>query len=129
MSTPKIKEAMEKYAAIRDKRSTIKKAYEEKDAVLKNALDKIEIFLMKYLDSQDLQSCNAGLFTAYLSKEHHVGCADWVGFWDWCAENKRVDMLEKRVAVSAVKEYLEAKGELPPFVNHSAERVVRVRRS
>lgn len=129
MSTPKIKEAMEKYAAIRDKRSAIKKAYEEKDAVLIDALDKIEVFLMRYLDQNELQSCNAGLFTAYLSKEYKVGCADWAAFWDWMAENKRCDMTEKRVAVGVVKEYLEEKKELPPYVNLAIERVVRVRRT
>ena len=129
MSTPKIKAALEKYAEIRDKRSAIKKAYEEKDAILKDGLDKIEVFLMRYLDAQDLQSVNAGLFTGYIAKEHKVGCADWASFWEWMAVNKRCDMTEKRVAVGAVKEYLEAKGELPPFVNHSVERVVRVRRT
>lgn len=128
MSTPKVKEAMEKYAAIRDKRSAIKKAYEEKDAVLVDALEKIEIFLAKYLNANDLQSCNAGLFTAYFAKEHKVGCADWAGFWKWMKDNDKF-MVEKRVSVGGVKDYLEETGELPPFVNHSAERVVRVRRT
>jgi hypothetical protein len=128
MTTPKVKEAMEKYAAVREKRAELKKKYEEKDAVLIDALDKIEAFLMKYLAANDLQSVNAGVFTAYLAKEHKVGCADWNGFWQWMKETDRF-MMEKRILVKGVAEYLEETGELPPFVNHSVERVVRVRRT
>jgi hypothetical protein len=128
MPTPKVEDVINKFIELREKRSEIKKKYEEKDLVLKDAMEKIEVFLSRYLVKEGLQSANIGLYTAYFAKEYKVGCADWPNFWLWMATNNRCDMTEKRVAVGVIKDYLEEKKELPPFVNLTVEKVVRVRR-
>ncbi len=125
----KIEEAIKKFIEVRDQRAEIKRKFEEVDFTLKEALGKIEVFLMRALDSQKLDSMKSALGTAYIAREMKASCADWPNFWEWMAQEKRFNMLEKRVSIGGIKEYAEEKGELPPFVNTSIERVVRVRRT
>jgi hypothetical protein len=129
MPTPKIEDVIKRFVEIRDKRSELKKEYEAEDFKLKEGLSKIEVFLMRRLDQEKLESFKSAEGTAYIAREMKASCADWVSFWAFLAEEKRFNLLEKRVSIGGIKEYAEEKGELPPYINSSIERVVRVRRT
>ena len=124
----KIETIISNYVTLRDKRSALKKVYDAADEVLKADMKKLDAFLLRKLNEvgSDTFRCDAG--TAYIVVDVKTSCADWPTFWAWCAENKRVDMLEKRVSSKSVSEYETETGQLPPAINVLKERGVQVRR-
>lgn len=121
--------AMQRYIDLRDKRSALKKAFEEKDDALKAFQDKIEAWLLKKMQELGSDTIKNDAGTAYITVKSRFSCADWPGLWQWLQENKRVDMLEKRISSKAVQEFEEENGALPPFLNVSKEREVSIRRA
>jgi hypothetical protein len=124
----KIETVIDRYVEVRDKRAELKRKYEEKDAELKNAAARMEAWLLERLNKDSVDRFVTSAGTAYIHLDTKASCADWPGLWEWMAENRRFNLLEKRVAIGAIKEYEEDTGELPPFINKTVERIVRVRR-
>lgn len=118
----------EAYVNIRDKRSELKRAFEAEDALLREKLDKLEVWLMTKLTELGADQLKTEHGTAYISTRDRASCADWGSLWPWLAEHGRLDMLEKRVSTKPVAEYLDQYGELPPGVNIERERTIVVRR-
>ena len=124
-----VEQAIQKFIDVRDQRAELKRIFEENDFRLKEAQNKIEIWLMKKLDADSVEAFKTAVGTAYISKEFKASCADWPNFWDWCREKGEMAMQEKRLSIQAIKDYYATNNELPPFVNLATERVVRVRRT
>lgn len=124
-----VDDAVAGYIKLRDARSELKREYEERDGELKVKLEKLEVFLLRNLDSVGANSMNTDHGTAYISEDVRASCGDWDAFWSMIQQTGRFDMLEKRVSSKAVREFKEETGDLPPGVSIHSERVVRVRRS
>ena len=121
---------MTTYIALRDKRAALKKRFEELDEQLKADMAKMDSWLLKKLNDVGTDSIKNAAGTAYISETVRAGCADWTLFWKWCADNERVDMLEKRVASKAIQDYMEEhNNELPPGITITVYRDVIVRRA
>lgn len=116
------------YVRLRDERKELKDKYEAEDAILKDKMGKLEVWLMQTLDAIGADSLKTDAGTAYFSTRDRATCADWGTLYPWITEEGRVDMLEKRLATKPIVEYLEEKGELPPGVNIQRERTIIVRR-
>jgi hypothetical protein len=129
MGQARIDTVIEKYIELREKRAILKRAYEQEDFILKEAAEKVEGWLLKKLNEEKVESFKTAVGTAYIAQETRASCADWPSFWQFCADNQLVSLLEKRVSISAIKEFEETNGQLPPFINKTVERVVRVRKS
>ncbi len=113
---------------LRDKRATLKKKFDEIDAQLKADMERLEAWLLQKLGEAGTDTFKNESGTAYITETVRAGCGDWTLFWKWCADNHRVDMLEKRVASKAIQEYMEEHNELPPGVTITTYRDVTVRR-
>ena len=118
-----------RYIETRDKKAELSKEWEAKKAVLDQALEKMEVWLMKKADEEGLESLKTTAGVAYKEIETKAACENWANFWPWAIANKRVDMLQKRLLASAILEYKEEVGDLPPGIVLHTERVMRVRRS
>lgn len=117
------------YVRMRDKRSEIKREFDETDGALKKKMSLVEAELLKMLNESGSDALKvAGVGQAYLGKRTFVKVQDWPAFWDHILETKQLDLLQKRVANRAVVEYQDTEGRLPPGVDVSVERVVNVRR-
>ena len=117
------------YMGMRDKKSEIKREYDETEATLKRKMGLIEAELLKMLNAAGSDALKVkGIGQAYVSKKVLVKATDWNAFHDFIFETKQIDLLQQRVASRAVQEYVETEGELPPGVDMSTERVVNVRR-
>ena len=125
----KVETVIEKYIGVREKRALLKREYELQDAKLQAAANKMEVWFLNKMKEENVDAYKTSSGTAYISQKIQASCADWPNFWTFCAENNCVQLLEKRVAVGAIKEYEETHGELPPFINKMVERIVKVRRS
>lgn len=117
------------YVSLRDKRSALSKKFKELDDEIKEKMDKLEGHLLKRLNDAGSDSFKTESGTAYVQVKKKVSCADWNGFWQWVIDNRRADMLEKRVSSAAVKEYEEEHNAIPPYLNVLTEREVVVRRA
>jgi hypothetical protein len=129
MAQIRVEGVIEKFVEVREKRAVLKRAYEAEDFILKEAAEKLEGWLLKKMNEDKVEAFKTASGTAYISQETRASCADWPSFWQFCADNALVSLLEKRVSIGAIKEYEDSNGELPPFINKTVERVVRVRKS
>ena len=122
---------IEKYIALRDKRSEIKKAYEADDAKYKEAMEKIESWLLVQCNAMGVDNLTVkGIGTAVKGKSMQVSCKDWKAFHVWVKAHDQLDMFERRISRNVLKDYLEAAGgELPPGIDVIYEQVVTVRRA
>lgn len=117
------------YIAIRDKKSELTKGHKEELKPYNEALGKLENHFLAAMQQDNLQSLNAGGGTAFQATRTSVTVADWDAFYKWVAENKAPHFLDHRASKSAVEEYLEETGELPPGLNRNSSIIVNVRRS
>jgi len=121
-----------RYIELREKRSALKKLYEQHDEVFKGEQKEIENHFLKYLNEQGVDSARTPAGTVYRQVEM-IPSADgeegWTSIYDFIKENDAFEMLERRIKKTFVAEYQEEHdGELPPGVKVYREYVARVRR-
>ena len=128
--TANLERLLKAYMAMREKKSEIKREYEEVEGALKHKMSLIEASLLKMLNTAGSDALKVkGVGQAYLGKRVTVKANDWNALLDFIIETKQVDLLQKRIASRVVQEYAETNdGELPPGVDMATERVVNVRR-
>ncbi len=121
------------YIAIRDRRSEIKKAFEEEYNDLGSKLDRLEAELLRFMQENKSEAIKTTFGTVYRQEEVKPSCSSWIDLDAWIESNPDVgpsDVLEKRVSKKFITEYMEAHdGALPPGISIYREYVARVRRS
>lgn len=124
-----ITDLVERYIALRDKKAQIAQEAKARCGQIDAALEKAEGALLAFFqeNGMDAASCSAG--TAYSSSRTSATVADWDATLGFIKENEAWHMLERRVAKTAIEEYIKAEGDLPPGVNWREEVVINVRRS
>lgn len=119
------------YTRMRDARSSLKRDYEAKDNDLKEKMSRLEVVLLRHLNTHGMDAVKTSAGTFYRQEEIKPNITDDSTFYAWIVENDAVsDALERRVKVSFVKDFMENHDGLPPpGVSASRNYVVRVRRS
>ena len=118
-----------RYIELREKRSALKKLYEQHDEVFKGEQKEIENHFLKYLNEQGVDSARTPAGTVYRQVEMIPSAEDWDEVYKFIRENEAFEMLERRIKKTFVAEYQEEHdGELPPGVKVYREYVARVRR-
>lgn len=125
----KMDELVRTYIQVREKKSQLKAAYEEKAGELTTLQDKIEALLLIKFGELGVESIKTDEGTAYTSVQTRASVADWDTFWDFVKKHEAFDMVERRVSKAAVEQYKSANDDLPPGLNWSETRVVNFRRS
>lgn len=126
-----LEQIVERYIALRDKKTDLKGDYEKKVAAVDQALERIEMFLLKHLNDNSAESVRTGAGTFFKSARTSATAADWDAVSAWIQEDPetRWAMLEKRVSKGFVEAYEAEHNDLPPGVNVRKETTVNVRRS
>lgn len=117
------------YVALRDKRSELKKVYDNEDDELKDKMALRENWLLRALQAIGGDGIRTSHGTAFIQTKTRSNCSDWPMFWDYIATNNRFDLLEKRVSQAPISKMVEDGTILPPGINLHQEQVVQVRRS
>ena len=121
---------IEKRIIVRDKRSELKKKFDEADTKLKDIGEQCEVWLMKRANELGVDSFKVkGVGTAYTSVSMRVSCSDWPLLHSWVKETGNLGALEQRVSKKFVQEFREEFHDLPPGVNVFEENIMNVRRS
>lgn len=117
------------FVELRDQRAALKKKYEEEDNELKKKMEIRDSWLLNKIEADKLESIKTEHGTAYTQDKTRYNVADWTSYWDWIADHKRFDLLEKRPAQGPLAKMEEAGEDMPPGINRFKEKVIVIRRA
>lgn len=128
IDTEKVVEA---YLAIRTERDRILKAYEEKDAELKNDMQALEQLLLGVCSEINADSIKTKHGTVMRRVNERFFCSDWENFRQFVRDNDAVELLERRIHQGNFRQFMSEHNEdgLPPGVNVTREYAVSVRKA
>ena len=127
----KLDELVANYIKLRDKKSLLKKQYDEKVAKVDAVMDKMEAIILKTFQDSGIDSARTDAGTAYISTRTSATVASREELFQWIQEDfeERSIFLENRVSKVAVEQFKAANDDLPPGVNFRSEVTVGVRRA
>jgi nanoRNase/pAp phosphatase (c-di-AMP/oligoRNAs hydrolase) len=120
---------VERYVALRDKKAALKTKHEAEMAPYTEAMDRLELAILKNLQAQGVESVRTKAGTAYTSRSVSVTVADKAAFRDFVTNNEAWDMVDMRAAKKAIEEYRDANDDIPPGINWKEATTVGVRRA
>ena len=124
-----IAELVRGYIKARDKKGEMTKRHKEELVPINVIMLKIEGMLQRQLQEQNVDSMKTPAGTAYLQTVSSCTVKDWDETLKWIKENDEWAFLDARVNKTAVKDYMESEGDVPPGVDYSETIVTRVRRT
>lgn len=125
----KLDKIVERYVKLRDRKSQMDAAHKAAVAEIANAMTRLENAIQVTLDKQGVEAVRTEHGTAFKSTSTSATVADWDSLLSFIRENERWDMLEKRVAKTAVDAFREEHDDLPPGVNYRQAVSIGVRRA
>ena len=127
----KLDELVANYIKLRDKKSLLKKQYDEKVAKVDAVMDKMEAIILKTFQDSGIDSARTDAGTAYISTRTSATVGSREELFQWIQKDfdERSIFLENRVSKVAVEQYKAANDDLPPGVNFRSEVTVGVRRA
>lgn len=117
------------YRKIRDARAELKAEFDAKDKELKEKLATLEqefMAQMNEIGSDSIKTPDGVVFRQVSTK---ATISDSSVFFPWVREHDAFDMLQKRVTIKSVTDYIEDNGEAPPGISVHREHEIRVRKS
>lgn len=123
-----IQEIVEKYIKVREKKSQLKVERDRELAKYDELQDKLEALLLAKFQELGVASVRTAAGTAFTTLRTSVAAADPDAFFSFVKDTGSFDLLERRPSKSAVVQYRESTGELPPGINWSETRVVTFRK-
>ena len=127
----KLDELVANYIKLRDKKSLLKKQYDEKVAKVDAVMDKMEAIILKTFQDSGIDSARTDAGTAYISTRTSATVGSREEFLSWVLQDpdERSIFLENRVSKAAVEQFKAANDDLPPGINFRSEVTVGVRRA
>lgn len=123
-----INDVIQAYLKLRGDIDETEKRHKEELKPLRDKLGKCENWLQNQLQLAGLQSFKSDKGTAFLQEVQTVTVPGWDETKKFIQEKDMWDLLDRRVSKSAVMDYIETFGEVPPGVNVVRTKIVRVRR-
>ena len=127
----KLDELVANYIKLRDKKSLLKKQYDERVAKVDAVMDKMEAIILKTFQDSGIDSARTDAGTAYISTRTSATVGSREEFLSWVLQDpdERSIFLENRVSKVAVEQFKAANDDLPPGINFRSEVTVGVRRA
>ena len=117
------------YLKIRDKKAELTTTFRTKEEELNTKLDAVKTTLLDHCKNTGIESVRTVSGTFYRTVRNKDWTSDWASMNNFIIEHKAVDLLEKRIHQSNMKQFLEENPEvLPPGLNVDAEYTITVRR-
>ena len=120
---------VERYLALRDKKTEYKAQYDAKVKAIDLAMTKVENYLLKLMQELGVESIRTAVGTPYISRSSAASVSDWDAFLGFVRQNESWEMLERRANKTVVQQWREEHNDLPPGLNWREERVVKIKRS
>ena len=117
------------FIKMRDKRSELAREAKEKEDELEAKMDKVRKALLNYCKDNGLEYVRTESGTFFRSIKTSYTTSDWTSMHKFMIENKALDLVDKRLNQTNMKQFLEENPELlPPGLNVEREYAVTVRR-
>jgi hypothetical protein len=123
-------ELVETFITLRNERDRMRNEWEEKDAVIKEDMTKLEQALLSICNETNATSIKTGKGTVIRKLNERFFCSDWDNFREYVLQHQALELLERRIHQGNFKEFIaerEAEG-MPPGVNVMREYGVTVRK-
>lgn len=120
---------VDQYVRLRDKIKELDEAHKTKMAPYREALDNLNSLLLNHLNQVGGDSVKTGSGTVYRTAKKSASLADKTAFWAFVVATCDWDLIDYKANPTAVAEYAEKNGALPPGVNLNIRQEVGVRRS
>lgn len=119
------------YIKMRDARSELKAKFEEEDNAITEQMTTIERLLLDVCKKAGADSVNIkGAGTIIRGVSTRYWTSDWEAMHNFIKENNAVDLLERRIAQTAMKEFLKDNPDkMPKGLNVDSKYTITVRRS
>ena len=119
------------YIKMRDARSELKAKFEEEDNTIVEQMTTIERLLLDVCKKAGADSVNIkGAGTIIRGVSTRYWTSDWEAMHNFIKENNAVDLLERRIAQTAMKEFLKDNPDkMPKGLNVDSKYTITVRRS
>ena len=117
------------YRKMRDKISELTKEYDTQVELLKAEQAEIADAMKEQMKALGVTSVRTDQGTVVLSVKTRYSTADWDSFKKFVVEHDALDLFEKRIAQTNMKQFLEENpGTVPPGLNSNSEYDVSVRK-
>ena len=117
------------YIRIREERNKLSQKYDEDDAKLKEQLDVIETELLEMCKTVGADSLKTQHGTVSRRVLKRFWTSDWHSFHKFAKEHDALDLFERRISQSNMKQFLEENPDvLPQGLNVDSKYTVSVRR-
>lgn len=126
---PQVAALVERYIALRDRKTELKAAYDASVADIDTAMERVENYLLHVMQELGVESVRTPFGTPYISRRTSASVADWESFLDFVKRNDEWSMLKRDVTKTVIASWRAAHNDLPPGLNWREERVVNIKRS
>lgn len=117
------------YRRIRDEIAVLTKDYDTKVEQLKATQDEIKSEMRDQMKALGVTSVNTPQGTVVMSVKTRYSTSDWDSFKKFVVEHDALDLYEKRIAQTNMKQFLdEHPGVVPPGLNSMTEYAISVRK-
>jgi hypothetical protein len=117
------------YRKMRDKISELTKEYDTQVELLKAEQAEIADAMKEQMKALGVTSVRTDQGTVVLSVKTRYSTADWDSFKKFVVEHDALDLFEKRIAQTNMKQFLEENpGTVPPGLNSNSEYDISVRK-
>jgi hypothetical protein len=117
------------YRKIRDQISELTKEYDTQVETLKAQQTEIANAMKEQMQTLGVTSVRTDQGTVVLSVKTRYSTADWDAFKKFVMEHDALDLFEKRIAQTNMKQFLEENpGVVPPGLNSNSEYDISVRK-
>lgn len=117
------------YRKIRSEIDTLTKEYDTQVEMLKATQDEIKHAMKAQMQALGVTSVNTPQGTVVMSIKTRYSTTDWDSFKTFVMQHDALDLFEKRIAQTNMKQFLEENpGTLPPGLNSNAEYDISVRK-
>lgn len=118
------------YLKIRDKRSEMKREFEEEYNRLGEQMDKVKKAMLRYCKENEVESFRTKDGTVSRSVRKTYWTDDWEAMHRFIVDNNVPQFLNKQLNQSNVRQFLEENPDnLPPGLNSNSEYTISVRKS
>jgi hypothetical protein len=117
------------YRKMRDRVSELTRAYDTEVEIIKAQQAEIVTAMKEQMQALGVTSVRTDQGTVVLSVKTRYSTSDWDSFKTFVTEHDALDLFEKRIAQTNMKQFLEENpGVVPPGLNSNAEYDISVRK-
>lgn len=120
---------VEQYIRVRDAIQEANKKHEEQIKPLVEIQNLLTGWMQNFMEQAGADNIKTAHGTCYSTTRYTASLADPEAFMNHVISSKSFDLLDRKANVTAVKEYVQEHGSLPPGVNLSSIKTVGVRRA